>query len=125
MYPNCPLYVHMVRRVTIELDKELLARAKKALRQPTMRATVEEALRRATESAEKESEERRQRQLEYFETLGEHCDLEVMKSEKNFSGLYLSVQLGSLNNFTPPNRRVNMMHTKHSFARTSISLTHQ
>ncbi len=47
-------YVHMIKRTTIELDIQLLDRAKRALGQPTTRATVEEALRRAAEQAEQE-----------------------------------------------------------------------
>jgi len=72
----------MLKRTTIELDEELLARAKQALGQPTTRATVEEALRRATESAQREFDERRERQLRYFETLDEHLDLEVLASDE-------------------------------------------
>jgi Arc/MetJ family transcription regulator len=37
----------MLKRTTLEIDDELLARAKRALGSPTTRATVEEALRRA------------------------------------------------------------------------------
>jgi Arc/MetJ family transcription regulator len=72
----------MLKRTTIELDEELLARAKQALGQPTTRATVEEALRRATESAEREFEARRERQRRYFETLQEHADLDVLASDE-------------------------------------------
>jgi Arc/MetJ family transcription regulator len=72
----------MVKRTTIEIDEQLLERAKRALGSPTTRATVEEALRRAVESAEREFEERRQRQLRYFETLDEHLDLEVLASDE-------------------------------------------
>ncbi|TMF98029.1 MAG: type II toxin-antitoxin system VapB family antitoxin, partial [Chloroflexi bacterium] len=39
----------MVRRTTIELDEDLVERAKKVLGAKTTRATVEEALRRAVE----------------------------------------------------------------------------
>jgi Arc/MetJ family transcription regulator len=71
----------MVIRTTIELDEELLARAKRALGQPTMRATVEEALRRASEQAETEFQERRARQLEFLRNLDKYLDLEVLKSD--------------------------------------------
>jgi Arc/MetJ family transcription regulator len=40
----------MIRRTTIELDEELVAEARSVLGQPTVRATVEEALRRAVQS---------------------------------------------------------------------------
>jgi Arc/MetJ family transcription regulator len=72
----------MVMRTTIELDKELLARAKKALGQPTTRATVEEALRRASELAEAEDEERRARQRKYFDEVDKYLDLDVLASDE-------------------------------------------
>jgi Arc/MetJ family transcription regulator len=75
-------YVHMTKRTTIELDEELLARAKRALGQPTTRATVEEALRRAAETAEREFNERRARQLRYFEELDKYLDLDVLASDE-------------------------------------------
>jgi len=70
----------MIKRVTIELDEEILEEAKKALGQPTMRATVEEALSRAINQAEVEVKERRARQLEFLKNLDKHIDLEVLKS---------------------------------------------
>jgi Arc/MetJ family transcription regulator len=72
----------MIKRTTIEIDQQLLDRAKRALDCPTTRATVEEALRRAAEQAEKDREERAARQLEYLETLGEHVDLDVLASDE-------------------------------------------
>jgi Arc/MetJ family transcription regulator len=72
----------MTKRTTIEIDEELLAHAKQALGLPTTRATVEEALRLATEVTEREREDRAQRQLRYLATLSEHLDLEVLASEE-------------------------------------------
>ena len=72
----------MVKRTTIEIDEELLARAKRALGHSTTRATVEDALRRATESAEGQRAERAQRQAEYLKTLGDHVDLAVLGTEE-------------------------------------------
>ena len=40
----------MIRRTTIELDEDLVAEARTVLGQPTVRATVEEALRRAIQA---------------------------------------------------------------------------
>jgi Arc/MetJ family transcription regulator len=40
----------MIKQTTIELDEELVERARVVLQQPTVRATVEEALRRAIRS---------------------------------------------------------------------------
>jgi Arc/MetJ family transcription regulator len=72
----------MTKRTTIEIDEQILDRAKRALDLPTTRATVEEALRRAAEQAEDEFEERAARQIEYLRTLGEHVDLDVLASDE-------------------------------------------
>ena len=74
--------MHMIRRTTIELDDDLLARARRALGQATARATVEEALRQAVERVEDRDAVRRESQMRYFETLGEHVDLDVLASDK-------------------------------------------
>jgi Arc/MetJ family transcription regulator len=71
----------MIKRTTIEIDEQLLERAKRALGEPTTRATVEEALRQAAERAERAFEERAERQRRFFETLEEHVDLEVLASD--------------------------------------------
>lgn len=72
----------MIKRTTIEIDLELLDRAKEALGEPTTRATVETALRRATEAVESEREQRAARQKRYFATLGARADLGVLASEE-------------------------------------------
>lgn len=72
----------MVRRTTIELDDRLVERAKRALGTTTTRATVEEALRRAAEHAEAALEEKAERQRRFFETIGEHLDLDVLASDE-------------------------------------------
>ena len=72
----------MPKRTTIEVDEQLLERAKRALALPTTRATVEEALSRAAEQAEKEQEARAARRRYYLETLPEHVDLEVLASDE-------------------------------------------
>lgn len=71
----------MIKRTTIELDQELLHRAKRALGEPTTRATVEEALRRATESVESEQARRAAQQRRYLEALGSRADLAVLAAE--------------------------------------------
>ena len=73
---------YMPRRTTIELDEELLARAKRVLGGKTTRATVEEALRRAAEQAEGEREQRAAVQLSYLERLPTRVDLQVLNSEE-------------------------------------------
>jgi Arc/MetJ family transcription regulator len=72
----------MIKRTTIELDQELLERAKRALGESTTRATVEEALRRAAEGTEREQARRAEKQRRYFETLGTRVDLAVLASDE-------------------------------------------
>lgn len=72
----------MIKRTTIEIDVELLSRAKLALGRTTTRETVEEALRRAVGVAEAERAGRAVGQLRYIERLGKGVDLAVLKSEE-------------------------------------------
>lgn len=72
----------MIKRTTIEIDDELLARAKQALGSATTRATVEAALRHAATAAEGERSERAARQRRYLENLTGLADVEVLASEE-------------------------------------------
>jgi Arc/MetJ family transcription regulator len=72
----------MQRRTTIEIDQDLLSRAKRALGAKTTRATVEEALRRAAEAAEGLQAERAARQRDYLARLSAHVDVDVLVSEE-------------------------------------------
>ncbi|HVF14723.1 MAG TPA: type II toxin-antitoxin system VapB family antitoxin [Acidimicrobiales bacterium] len=72
----------MAKRTTIEIDEELLARAKKALGRETTRATVDEALRRAVEGADAEHDDRSARQTQYLERLDSRIDPSVLLSEQ-------------------------------------------
>lgn len=72
----------MIKRTTIDIDEQLLARAKRALGSSTTRATVEEALRRAAELAEDAHQERAARQREYFALLATLGDVEVLASDQ-------------------------------------------
>jgi Arc/MetJ family transcription regulator len=72
----------MLRRTTIEIDEALLERAKKALGAKTTRATVEESLRRAAESAESAASARGAAQQRYLQRLGSHADLAILTSEE-------------------------------------------
>lgn len=72
----------MPKRTTIEIDEELLARAKRALGARTTRATVEEALRRAADQAEAQHARRAADQLRYLEQLPSLVDLDVLASEE-------------------------------------------
>jgi len=68
----------MIRRTTIEIDEELLARAKRALKAPTTRATVDQALRRVADAGEEAADDRARMQLESLARLGDHVDLEIL-----------------------------------------------
>ena len=70
----------MIRRTTIESDVELLARAKRALKATTTRATVDEALRRVADAGEDAADDRARMQLESLARLGDYVDLEVLAS---------------------------------------------
>jgi Arc/MetJ family transcription regulator len=72
----------MIKHTTIEIDDDLLNRAKKALGEATARATVEEALRRAVAGAETELEGRAAKQRRYLEQLSLHVDVAVLASEE-------------------------------------------
>ena len=72
----------MIKRTTIEIDEDLLERAKQALGESTTRATVETALRQAADNAESEFRERAERQRRYFDSLAEHADLDVLASDE-------------------------------------------
>lgn len=72
----------MVKRTTIELDEELLARAKRAMGIRSTRGTVEEALRRVADQEEGAQQRRADDQNRYFERLPTMADLEVLASEE-------------------------------------------
>ncbi len=72
----------MIKRTTIEIDLELLERAKRALGERTARATIEHALRRAAEQAESEQHARAVRQRRYLKDLSARVDLSVLVSEE-------------------------------------------
>ncbi|HVB27706.1 MAG TPA: type II toxin-antitoxin system VapB family antitoxin [Mycobacteriales bacterium] len=70
----------MIRRTTIEIDEELLARAKRALGATTTRATVEQALRQAADAAEDIRDQRATRQRRYLGSLDSRVDVMVLRS---------------------------------------------
>jgi Arc/MetJ family transcription regulator len=72
----------MPKRTTIEIDDDLLARAKRALGCATTRATVEEALRRAADQAERARDERAAQQRRYLKRLSQHVDVDLLASEQ-------------------------------------------
>ncbi len=72
----------MIKRTTIEIDEELLDRAKRTLGRGTTRATIEEALRLAVENSGRERADRRTRQVEYLASLSDRADLGVLASDE-------------------------------------------
>lgn len=70
----------MTKRRTVEIDEDLLARAKRALGAKTARATVEEALRRVAQLAEDSRATRISNQQRYLHELGAHADIAVLES---------------------------------------------
>lgn len=71
---------HMFKRTTIEIDADLLASAKEALGATTTRATVDGALRRLVDTAERTNIDRRRRQERFLIQLGGHVDADVFAS---------------------------------------------
>lgn len=82
MYILLAYYACMAKRTTIEIDEQLLVRARRALGLSTTRATVEEALRRAAGAAEQEHDERAGRQREYLASLKDRSDPALLASEE-------------------------------------------
>jgi Arc/MetJ family transcription regulator len=68
----------MTRRTTIEIDEALLDRAMQALGCTTMRATIEEALRRAADLAADQVERAAEAQNDYLDRLETRADLGVL-----------------------------------------------
>jgi Arc/MetJ family transcription regulator len=70
----------MIRRTTIELDEELVAEARAALGQSTVRATVEEALKRAVQAGKSDDRTRRSEQIDAMKRATRLIDEEVLLS---------------------------------------------
>jgi Arc/MetJ family transcription regulator len=70
----------VTRRTTIEIDEELVERAREILGETTPRDTVEEALRRVTEGTDHERRAANQRR--YLQQLAERVDVSVLASEE-------------------------------------------
>lgn len=75
-------YVHMIKRTTIEIDQDLLARAREALGETTTRGTVERALRLVADSTETERVRRAANQRRYLKRLSKRVDISVLVSEE-------------------------------------------
>lgn len=82
MYILDGYYVCMPKRTTVEIDEDLLARAKRALALRTTRETVEESLRRVVAHIEDENARRAAEQRAFLEELPSLIDLDVLSSEE-------------------------------------------
>lgn len=71
----------MIKRTTFELDTDLLERARVALRAPSMKAAIEESLRRVVVDSESVVHHS-VTQLGSLISLLEHADLDVMASDE-------------------------------------------
>lgn len=74
--------VYIKRRTTLEIDEDLLIEAQRVLGTTTMRATIEEALRRAVSTGRADASARAAGQRDYLQALARHADLEVLASEQ-------------------------------------------
>lgn len=72
----------MPTRTTLEIDRELLERAKRVLGTSTMRETVDLALRRITNQEEAAQVHHAERQRDSLRRLADHIDLDVLASEE-------------------------------------------
>lgn len=72
----------MIKRTTIEIDQDLLERAREALGETTTRGTVERALRLVAETTETERARRAVNQRRYLRLLTERVDISVLASEE-------------------------------------------
>jgi Arc/MetJ family transcription regulator len=72
----------MIRRTTIELDGDLIDEARRVLDQPTVRATVELALRRAVEGQRSGELRKRTAQIAALGSIGKLIDEDVLISEE-------------------------------------------
>ena len=72
----------MIKRTTIEIDQDLLERAREALGETTTRGTVERALRLVAESTDTERARRAVNQRRYLKLLTERVDISVLASEE-------------------------------------------
>jgi Arc/MetJ family transcription regulator len=69
-----------MKRMTIEIDEELLARAQRALPGRSTQATVEEALRRVAEAEEALAGRRADAQRAFLQSVSRHLDVTVLSS---------------------------------------------
>ena len=72
----------MPKRTTVEIDENLLARAKRVLALKTTRDTIEESLRRAVAQEEAQEAERARKQSEYLNDLPRLVDIDVLRSDE-------------------------------------------
>ncbi len=73
--------MYSMKRTTIEIDEDLLARAKRSLGLTTTRATVEESLRIAVTHADAELDSRAKDQIAFLQRLPSLVDMDILASD--------------------------------------------
>jgi Arc/MetJ family transcription regulator len=81
-YAVCVATCKQIKRTTIEIDQELLERAKAAVGEATTRGTVEEALRRLADHEDSIFGRRAADHVRDLERLARYADLAVLRSEE-------------------------------------------
>lgn len=71
-----------MKRTTVEIDEDLLARAKRVLSLRTTRETIEESLRRVVSHGESEEQALAEKQIAYLGRLSDLVDLGVLSSDE-------------------------------------------
>jgi len=71
-----------MHRTTIEIDDALVDEAKRVLGTTTIRATVEEALRRSVQAGREEAAAANERQQDFLDELAQRIDLDVLAGDE-------------------------------------------
>lgn len=71
-----------MHRTTIEIDDALVDEAKRVLGTTTIRATVEEALRRSVQAGREAATDEIERQKSFLDNFAERIDLQVLASDE-------------------------------------------
>lgn len=73
--------MYSIKRTTIEINEDLLARAKRSLGLATTRVTVEESLRIAVAHADAELDRRTKDQIAFLQRLPSLVDIDILASD--------------------------------------------
>jgi Arc/MetJ family transcription regulator len=78
----CIVYALHMHRTTIEIDDALVDEAKRVLGTTTIRATVEEALRRSVQAGRDAAAADSDRQQSFLDGFAQRIDLDVLASDE-------------------------------------------